>query len=129
MKNEATQLAQHTHDLNQQRQDLVATITKEAEQILSQTEQPHLVNVIAGQNWHEGVLGIVASRITEETKRPTIVLTLTEDNLYKGSGRQLRDLIFLMHLIRTGNCLKVSGADMHKRVVFRSSRITLLVFK
>ncbi|MBM6862668.1 single-stranded-DNA-specific exonuclease RecJ [Ligilactobacillus aviarius] len=88
-ENEATQLAQHTHDLNQQRQDLVATITKEAEQILSQTEQPHLVNVIAGQNWHEGVLGIVASRITEETKRPTIVLTLTEDNLYKGSGRSV----------------------------------------
>ena len=68
---------------------MVATITKEAEQILSQTEQPHLVNVIAGQNWHEGVLGIVASRITEETKRPTIVLTLTEDNLYKGSGRSV----------------------------------------
>ena len=86
---EAVQLAQHTHDLNQQRQTLVATITKEAEQILNQTEQPHLVNVIAGKNWHEGVLGIVASRITEETKRPTIVLTLTEDNLYKGSGRSV----------------------------------------
>lgn len=86
---EATQLARHTHNLNQQRQNLVATITKEVQQILNQTEQSHLVNVVAGQNWHEGVLGIVASRIAEETKRPTIVLTLTEDNLYKGSGRSV----------------------------------------
>lgn len=86
---EAMDLASHTHELNQQRQELVASITQDAERLLQQQSQKHLMNVIAGKGWHEGVLGIVASRITEETRRPTIVLTLTEDNIYKGSGRSV----------------------------------------
>lgn len=88
-EDEAQKLAQHTHDLNQERQSLVATISKEAEQILANQTGEHLVNVIAGENWHEGVLGIVASRIAEKTKLPTLVLTLTEDGIYKGSGRSV----------------------------------------
>jgi single-stranded-DNA-specific exonuclease len=44
--------------------------------------------VLAGENWHEGVVGIVASKIMEEFKRPVFVLTRKGD-LYKGSARSL----------------------------------------
>lgn len=86
---EAIKLANHTHELNQQRQELVSSITKKVEQLLRQQPQHHLINIVAGQGWHEGVLGIVANRITEETHKPTIVLTLTENGIYKGSGRSV----------------------------------------
>lgn len=85
---EAKDLATHTHELNQQRQELVSSITQEAKQLLQKQSQ-HLVNIVTGKGWHEGVLGIVASRIAEETRKPTIVLTLTEGGIYKGSGRSV----------------------------------------
>ncbi|MDZ7835388.1 MAG: DHHA1 domain-containing protein [Alkalibacterium sp.] len=46
--------------------------------------------VLAKKNWHEGVLGIVASKITEKFHKPVLVLTIneTEDKI-KGSGRSV----------------------------------------
>lgn len=82
----AKELAEYTQKLNQQRQKLVAEITDNAVQIV-QNDSEHLVNIVAGKNWYEGVLGIVASRLVEQTGKPTLVLTQSEDHLYKGSGR------------------------------------------
>lgn len=51
--------------------------------------------VCVGEDWHQGVLGIVASRLAEKFNRPAIVLTLSEDGddpVYKGSGRSVESI-------------------------------------
>ena len=53
----ATDLAKEAQSLNIQRQNIVEEITKQALHKLEQ-EPKHLVNVVAGSDWHEGVLGI-----------------------------------------------------------------------
>lgn len=98
---EAKQLAAHTQQLNEKRQDLVAKITIEASNKL---DDKHLVNVIVGEDWHEGVLGIVASRIAEQTHKPTIVLTQTSTGIYKGSGRSV------------GNFNLFNAFDSHRKI-------------
>lgn len=45
--------------------------------------------VVAGEDWHPGVVGIVASRMVERHNRPTIVISLDEDGSGRGSGRSI----------------------------------------
>ena len=45
--------------------------------------------VLASADWHQGVIGIVASRLVERYHRPTILIALTDDGLGKGSGRSI----------------------------------------
>lgn len=86
----ATDLAKEAQSLNIQRQNIVEEITKQALHKLEQ-EPKHLVNVVAGSDWHEGVLGIVASRLVEKTGRPTLVLDISDEGIAKGSGRSIED--------------------------------------
>ena len=72
--------------LNQERQQLVTKIRLLPEQATQLSEDPVLV--VAGENWHEGVLGIVASKLVEQTGKPTIVLNVNDDEM-KGSGRSV----------------------------------------
>lgn len=82
---EAEHIAEHIEEVNQERKALVETITAEA---LTQIDKKASVNVLASQAWHEGVLGIVASRIVEQTHKPTIVLSINpETAIAKGSAR------------------------------------------
>lgn len=83
---EAYQLAKQIDLWNQKRKDLVDEITSQA---IEKINPDNYVHVIAGENWHEGVLGIVAGRILKETGKPTIVLSINENNQAKGSGRSV----------------------------------------
>ncbi|MCH5464300.1 single-stranded-DNA-specific exonuclease RecJ [Levilactobacillus tujiorum] len=86
----AKELAKQTEDQNRQRQDLVQRISQEA---LAQAEdaehRDRAALVISGHDWHEGVLGIVASKVVESTGKPTLVLNVNEDGRAKGSGRSV----------------------------------------
>ncbi|MGX7243392.1 single-stranded-DNA-specific exonuclease RecJ [Enterococcus quebecensis] len=87
---EAEQIATYINSQNEERKEIVAKITKEAFELIDPTESIHIV---AKQGWHEGVLGIVAGRIMQETGKPTIVLTIDENNeSAKGSGRSVSAL-------------------------------------
>lgn len=83
----AKSLAEHVNELNQKRQQLVNDITVAA-QAQAQELSADPVLVVAGEGWHEGVLGIVASKLVEQTDKPAIVLTINDDEM-KGSGRSL----------------------------------------
>jgi len=84
---EAKPLADHVNALNQERQQLVTKITTAAQEQAAQlSDDPVLV--VAGEDWHEGVLGIVASKLVEQTGKPTIVLNVNGDEM-KGSGRSV----------------------------------------
>lgn len=83
----AKPLADHVNALNQERQQLVTKITTAAQEQAAQlSDDPVLM--VAGENWHEGVLGIVASKLVEQTGKPTIVLNVNGDEM-KGSGRSV----------------------------------------
>lgn len=85
---QAQELAAEVDQDNQQRRQLVDQITAAAtQQANSAANQRRQTLLICGQNWHQGVLGIVASRLVEATGKPTIVASTDDGQLYKGSGR------------------------------------------
>lgn len=82
---EAEAMAEQLEELNTKRQTLVNTISTEAlAQAANFADEPVLV--LAGEDWHEGVLGIVAAKVVEQTGKPTLVLNLQGQEL-KGSAR------------------------------------------
>lgn len=86
---EGKEIAQEVENANQTRQQLVAKITDEA---LRQARAPENADkatlLLLGHEWHQGVLGIVASRIVEETGKPAIVASVNDgEEIAKGSGR------------------------------------------
>lgn len=84
---EALALAKGLEDLNSERktQQMMAV-----DEVTKQGVGDEPVVVVAG-NWHEGVLGIIAGRLTEEYLRPAFVLSEVEKGVLKGSGRSFGD--------------------------------------
>ncbi len=82
--------AKHINEYNEQRKDIDKQMTEEANIIVSRIESQkrHSCIVLYDENWKKGVVGIVASRLTEIYFRPTIVLT-REDNFATGSARSV----------------------------------------
>jgi len=79
----------NTYNLDRREADKL--ITQEAlKQIEEQKEQERLTTVVYHENWHKGVIGIVASRLTETYYRPTLVFTKSGDKL-AASARSVRD--------------------------------------
>ncbi|WP_245994732.1 single-stranded-DNA-specific exonuclease RecJ [Companilactobacillus furfuricola] len=83
----ANDIVDETEDINTRRQELVLEAYNDAQkQIDEQSENGVLV--LTSDKWHQGILGIVASRVVEQTHKPTMVLRYDQDaELYKGSGR------------------------------------------
>lgn len=91
-KDHAEKLAASINDLNDMRREFDNRITEEALGMID--DNPALRNakstVVFNENWHKGVIGIVASRLTDYYYRPTIVLTMAND-LITGSARSIRN--------------------------------------
>jgi len=88
---EARRLADALEDLNRERQAVEARILREAiDEVESWPEElrARRAYALAGADWHEGVIGIVASRLVERYHRP-IVLIAGTDGDWKGSGRSI----------------------------------------
>lgn len=82
--------AHHINEYNEQRKDIDKQITEEANQIVAKLESQkhHSSIVLYDENWKKGVIGIVASRLTEIYFRPTVVLTRDGD-FATGSARSV----------------------------------------
>ena len=82
--------AKHINEYNEQRKDIDKQMTEEANLIVERLEsqQKHSSIVLYDENWKKGVIGIVASRLTEIYVRPTVVLTRDGD-LATGSARSV----------------------------------------
>ena len=91
-KEHAEKLAQGINDLNVKRREFDNKITEEALLMIQQDEKllQSKSTVIFNENWHKGVIGIVASRLTDTYYRPTIVLTRS-NNLITGSARSIKN--------------------------------------
>lgn len=82
--------AKHINEYNEQRKDIDKQMTEEANLIVAKIESQNRRSsiVLYDENWKKGIIGIVASRLTEIYFRPTIVMT-REDDLATGSARSV----------------------------------------
>lgn len=110
----AENLAKIIEGYNRQRQKIEAKILEEAEAIIAReiNFKEHKVMVIAKEGWHQGVLGIVASKLADRFYRPTIVISLNED-LCKGSGRSIKNFHLLQALSECKDFLETFGGHSH----------------
>ncbi len=107
---EATLLAQEINDENISRQQTEQVILNQAvDQIKNNpTWLYQNVLVVAGEGWHDGVVGIVASRLVEKYGKPTLVITVDGDEA-KGSGRSIDGFNLYEALSHCSDCLTHFG--------------------
>ena len=96
----AREHAERINEYNEQRKDLDKTMTEEANRIVMTLEHRHEHKsiVLFNEEWHRGIIGIVASRLTEVFYKPSVVLTEGDDGMATGSARS------------------VPGFDVHKAI-------------
>ena len=85
---QAPVLAGQLEDINRQRREIESALTDEALAKVAATWHGGRVIVVGGEGWHEGVKGIVASRIVNRYHVPTILFTI-QDGIARGSGRSV----------------------------------------
>ncbi len=99
----ADEIAARLCDINRERQELENAMAEEAFRMIEQTHDfaSDRVIVLAGESWHHGVIGIVASRVTDRYGLPSILIAfdggrvtsgLSNGDIGKGSGRSIRGL-------------------------------------
>ena len=85
---EANSIADKLNQLNDERRSIEATVQIQALEQVEKMDSNSALAWAAGEGWHPGVVGIVASRIKEITNKPTVVIGLDEHE-GKGSGRSI----------------------------------------
>ena len=114
---EAEDLAREIGEQNQQRQKIEGDIALQIEEYLQAHPERRFdrILVVDGENWHAGVVGIVASRVVEKYGRPCVVIS-REGELSRGSGRSvegfsLSDAVYACreHLVRFGGHPMAAG--------------------
>jgi single-stranded-DNA-specific exonuclease len=119
-RHEAIELAERLHGLNDERKAVEAHIleiaTAQAERQLEQDPDRHAL-VVSGEDWHPGVIGIVAGRIKDRFHRPTIVIGWGRElgPVAKGSARSVRGVNIgdaIAQAAREGHVLSGGGHAM-----------------
>ena len=110
---QAEQFASEIEQHNSDRKELDKQITKEALlQIEENNEQVRFSTVVYQDNWHKGVIGIVASRLVENYYRPTIVFTKSGEKL-AASARSVKDFDIYNALEACAEHLEQFGGHMY----------------
>ena len=86
--NEAARLAASLEQINQERRAIEAELTEQAEALVQRTYDGGRAIVVGGEDWHEGVKGIVASRLVNRYHVPALLFSI-EDGVARGSGRSV----------------------------------------
>lgn len=110
---EAKEIANKLNLLNKERQEVEKSIINEAIEMI---ERDKLYNkdiiIVGSKNWHHGVIGIVASKITELYYKPSVLISF-EDGIGKGSGRSIEGFDLHEALTKCGDYLeKFGGHEM-----------------
>ncbi len=88
-KDKAKTIAEELNRENSLRQEISKQIQEEAEELLAQEEHIDTAIVLASKGWHQGVIGIVASRLVDKYNLPTILISINEEGMAKGSCRSI----------------------------------------
>lgn len=110
-KIEALEIAQRLDQLNRERQKIERTVTMEAEEwVEANIDLTSQKSIVVGErNWHEGVVGIVASRLVKRWHRPALVIGFNEKGWGKGSGRSIAALPLVKALENCSSVLATFG--------------------
>lgn len=125
---QAMTLAQELDRLNRERRSIEAGMQEEALARLSSIDPDGRHSLaLYRDDWHQGVVGIVASRVKERFHRPTIVFAPGDEGEIKGSGRSipgfhLRDALDLVYKRHPGLILKFGGHAMAAGLTLAEAR-------
>lgn len=111
---EATALAERLEQLNTERRDIETTVRRAAQEQVETRDQDAALVWAAGDDWHPGVVGIVAARLKESTNRPAIVIGFDGEG-GKGSGRSIQGVDLgaaIQRLVAEGLIEKGGGHKM-----------------
>lgn len=120
---QADELAEQLYLLNNQRKDVENSILIEAINRIEsdQALQTAPILVVDGDNWHHGVLGIVASRLCERYLRPVIIISWEEDT-GRGSARSVADFNIIEalsncreYLLQSGGHKMAAGLSLNRK--------------
>lgn len=125
-EDEAVTIADKLGMDNRERQSIEKEILASIDEEVRKT--PNIVNdkilVFAGKGWHQGVVGIVASRIKEIYDKPTIIIGIDDDSVARGSGRSVEgfslcDAVFACseHLTHYGGHPMAVGISLEKEKI------------
>ncbi|QBY52701.1 single-stranded-DNA-specific exonuclease RecJ [Cupriavidus oxalaticus] len=133
--NRAWEIAQELDSMNRERRDIEAGMQQEALQILEQPmaglagpdPSARFTVSVFNDTWHQGVIGIVASRLKDKYHRPTITFAPGDEATIKGSGRSipgfhLRDALDLVSKRCPGMMVKFGGHAMAAGLTVRAER-------
>ena len=125
-RHEAMNIANELNKNNRERQSVEMDTFLQAEAQLQENYDPahDWGIVLAGQNWHWGVIGIVASRLQKRYHRPTIVIGLNDEGMGTGSGRSIdgNSIVKALHEC-AGHLELFGGHDMAAGLNIRAERI------
>jgi single-stranded-DNA-specific exonuclease len=113
-REEASKFAKILEGHNRARQKVEGKILEEAEDLINKEVnfKEHKIIVIAKEDWHHGVLGIVASKLADRFYRPAIVISVSED-LCKGSARSIKNFHLFDALLDCKEFLNTFGGHAH----------------
>lgn len=100
---------------NSERKNIVKQITEEAIELIETNEElsNSQVLVLVKEGWHQGVVGIVASKLVEKYYKPTIILSIEKEGIAKGSGRSIKGFHLFCELEKNCDIIeKFGGHEM-----------------
>ena len=128
--NHARRIASELDSLNQERREIEQSMQVEAQVTLDKLlkAQPEVPDAVClyQDDWHQGVIGILAGRLKEKYHRPTIIFALGDNDELKGScrsieGLHMRDLLEAISTAHPGLILKFGGHAMAAGLSIRAS--------
>lgn len=121
----AAQVASELDRANSERRHTEQAIRSQAEAQIRASDDRHerFAHVLAGEGWHPGVIGIVASRLAERYRRPVVLISLDADSA-RGSGRSIEGYDLLAgltacsaQLVRYGGHSAAAGVELRREHV------------
>lgn len=122
---EVNKLARKLNEYNRLRQDIEKGIFNEViEKIETNNLNDKKAIILGGKGWHHGVIGIVSSKITDMYFKPSILLSIEEDGIGKGSGRSIPGFDLHDALMKCSNNIeKFGGHSMAVGITVKEEKI------
>ncbi len=113
-ESQSDMIGEEINSYNEIRKTLDRDITLDAIEMIENNEELKYMNstVLYNRDWHKGVVGIVASRVTEQFYRPTVILT-ESNGLATGSARSVRDFDLYEAIGKCSDLLESYGGHMY----------------
>jgi len=121
----ATEIAETIRQFNVDRKNIQAEIYEQAKKQVEEEKKNKKILILYGENWHHGIIGIVAGKICEEYHKPCIVLSLKEDgSCIVGSARSIEGLNiydilaqFKERLVKFGGHAEAAGLSLEPEML------------